>query len=245
VHAAVGTLAALTERARTGAGRRLEVSLIDAALASLVNVSQAALATGEEARRYGNSHASIVPYEPYDTASGWIAVAAPNDGLWRRLCEACERPDLLADPRIATNPGRVEHREAVVGTLAETFRTRTAEEWLARLDEAGVPAGKVRGVREAFEAAAAAGDPASVRVEHPTIGELTLARSPFRIDGDAGGAPTAPPLLGQHTVEVLSSIGIDAGALLAAEVAAGPDRPAATAEPRGLGPREIEDFAHG
>jgi len=226
LHAAVGILAALTERARTGAGRRLEVSLLDAALASLVNVAQAALATGEEARRYGNAHASIVPYEPYLTASGWIAVAAPNDGLWRRLCEACERPDLLADPRIETNPGRVEHRAALTATLAQTFRTRTAEEWLARLDQVGVPAGKVRGVHEAFEAAAAAGDSATVLVEHPTIGELSLTRSPIRIEGHPGDAAAAPPLLGQHTVEVLAEIGIDASELLAAAVAAGPDWPA-------------------
>jgi crotonobetainyl-CoA:carnitine CoA-transferase CaiB-like acyl-CoA transferase len=226
VHAAVGILAALNERARTGAGRRLEVSLLDSALASLVNVGQAALATGEEARRYGNAHPSIVPYEPYETASGWIAVAAANDGLWRRLCEACERPDLLADQRLATNPGRVEHREELASSLAGTFRTRTAEDWLARMERHGVPAGKVRGVREAFEAAAQAGDPATVLVDHPTIGELQLARSPIRLQRGGDRRPSAPPVLGQHTVEVLGEIGVDASELLAAAVAADPDRPA-------------------
>jgi crotonobetainyl-CoA:carnitine CoA-transferase CaiB-like acyl-CoA transferase len=208
VHAAVGIVAALGERQRTGAGRRLEVSLLDSGLASLVNVAQAALVTGEEARRYGNAHPSIVPYEPFETASGWIAVAAPNDGLWRRLCEACERADLLADERLATNPGRVEHRDAVVSELGSTFRARTAEEWLARLDQHGVPAGKVRGVREAFEAAAAAGDPATVTVQHPTIGELQLARSPIRLFGTPDRLDP-PPLLGQHTAEVLGELGID------------------------------------
>jgi crotonobetainyl-CoA:carnitine CoA-transferase CaiB-like acyl-CoA transferase len=226
VHAAVGILAALTARERSGRGRRLEVSLLDAALGSLVNVAQAALATGEEAGRYGNAHPSIVPYEPFETASGWIAVAAANDGLWRRLCEAIEREDLLADERLATNPGRVEHRDELVRALAGTFYTRTAEEWLSRLDAHGVPAGKVRGVREAFEAAAAAGEGASVIVGHPTIGELALVRGPIRVDpkdhGDALPAPTAPPLLGQHTVEVLGQIGVDPGALIAAGVAAVP-----------------------
>ena len=229
VHAAVGILAALTERAATGRGRRLEVSLLDTALGSLVNVAQAAIATGEEARRYGNAHPSIVPYEPFETASGWIAVAAANDGLWCRLCEALERADLLAERRFASNPGRVEHREELLRTLAETFRTRSADDWLARLDGSGVPAGKVRGVLEAFDAAAAAGDPASVVVEHPTVGALPLVRGPIRLD--AGGAgdprlgsppPAPPPLLGQHTVEVLEQLGIDAAPLIAAGVAAVP-----------------------
>jgi crotonobetainyl-CoA:carnitine CoA-transferase CaiB-like acyl-CoA transferase len=208
LHAAVGVLAALGERQRTGVGRRLEVSLLDSGLASLVNVAQAALLTGEEARRYGNAHASIVPYQPFETTSGWIAVAAANDGLWRRLCEACERADLLADERFATNPGRVAHRDELVAELAATFRTRTADEWLRRLDQHGVPAGKVRGVREAFEAAAAAGDPATVIVEHPKIGQLMLPRSPIRLRG-VEDRLEPPPMLGEHTAEVMAELGID------------------------------------
>ena len=123
VHAATGILAALHQRALTGAGRRLEVSLLDSGLAGLVNVAQAALMTGTEAQRYGNAHPSIVPYEPFETASGWIAVAAANDALWRRLCAACERPDLLADERFSTNPGRVEHRAELAADLAAMFRS--------------------------------------------------------------------------------------------------------------------------
>jgi crotonobetainyl-CoA:carnitine CoA-transferase CaiB-like acyl-CoA transferase len=226
VHAAVGILAALNERARTGRGRQLEVSLLDAALGSLVNVAQAALATGEEARRYGNAHPSIVPYEPFETSSGWIAVAAANDGLWRRLCEAIGRPDLLADGRLASNRGRVEHREELVRKLTETFRARSADDWLARLDAHGVPAGKVRGVREAFEAAAAAGDAASVVVDHPTIGALPLVRGPIRLDpadpGQSPPVPAAPPLLGQHTAEVLEELGLDAAPLIATGAAGAP-----------------------
>lgn len=241
LHAAAGILAALHERNLTGAGRRLEVSLLDSALASLVNVAQAALVTGAEPGRFGNAHASIVPYQPFETASGWIAVAAANDSLWRRLCAACERPDLLGDARLATNPGRVEHRAELVAALTETFRTRTAEDWLVRLEAQGVPCGIVRGVYEAFEAAAAAGDPATVVVEHPTLGELRLVRGAVRLgDGEgvgavpagrparagggarAGGAPPQtppaggpapppahPPLLGEHTAEVLREVGVD------------------------------------
>ena len=207
LHAAVGILAALRERERTGSGRRIEVSLLESAMAALVNVAQAALSTGVEAGRYGSAHPSIVPYEPFEAADGWIAVAAPNDGLWGRLCAALERPDLVADERFSTNPGRVRHRDELVRSLSSTFRARPAAEWLALLDQHGVPAGKVRGVREAFEAAAEAGEPATIEVEHPTIGRLPLTRSPIRLEAEDLGEPLPPPLLGQHTEEILGELG--------------------------------------
>ena len=224
LHAATAIGAALQGRARTGSGRRIEVSLIDTGLAGLINVAQAVLSTGSEAARYGNAHPSIVPYEPLETADGWIAVAAANDGLWFALCEALERPDLASDARYETNPGRVANREELVSTLGETFRTRPADEWIDRLTAHGVPAGKVRGVREAFAAAAEAGDPASIRVEHPTIGSLPLVRSPIRLDPEPAAPPLAPPLLGGDTVEILRELGVDPEPLIAAGVAADQSR---------------------
>jgi crotonobetainyl-CoA:carnitine CoA-transferase CaiB-like acyl-CoA transferase len=209
LHAATGILAALHARNQTGAGRRIEVSLLDSGLAGLVNVAQAALSTGLEARRYGNAHASIVPYEPFETAEGWIAVAAPNDQLWLRLCEVLGRADLAADARLAENPGRVAHREEVVSALSETFRTQTAEHWLRALQARGVPSGKVRGVREAFAAAESAGRAATILTEHPSAGKLPVTASPIRFDPPIGDVPAAPPLLGQHTAEVLRELGID------------------------------------
>jgi crotonobetainyl-CoA:carnitine CoA-transferase CaiB-like acyl-CoA transferase len=209
LQAATGILAALHARAQTGEGRRIEVSLLDSALAGLVNVAQAVLSTGEEARRYGNAHPSIVPYQPFETTEGWIAVAAPNDGLWAALCEVCDRADLAGDERLSTNAGRVEHRDEVVSALAETFRTRAAEEWLTSLQARGVPAGKVRGVRDAFDAAAQAGEPATIVAQHPSIGELPLTRNPIRLFPPPGTEPSPPPLLGQHTLEVLRELGIE------------------------------------
>ena len=221
IHAATGICAALRAREATGEGRRIEVSLLDSALAGLVNVAQAALATGAEARRYGNGHPSIVPYEPFQTADGWIAVAAANDALWRALCAAMERPDLAADERFAGNPGRVAHRDELTRELARSFAGRGAEEWLARLEAHGVPSGKIRGVGEAFAAAASAGRPATVTVRHPTAGELELPAGPIQLSEPSGaGAPLPPPLLGEHTREVLTELGLDAEELIASGVAA-------------------------
>jgi crotonobetainyl-CoA:carnitine CoA-transferase CaiB-like acyl-CoA transferase len=202
LHAAVAILAAL----RGGEGARIEVPLLDSGLAGLVNVAQNALVTGREPERHGNAHPNIVPYQDFETASGRIAVAAGNDGLFRALCAAIGREDLPADERFATNAARVEHRRELIPELQRVLRERPADDWVALLDAAGVPVGKVRSVPEALEAAAGAGRPATVRVEHPTIGELELVGSPIWGPAEASAA-TPPPLLGEHTSEVLRELG--------------------------------------
>jgi CoA:oxalate CoA-transferase len=200
LHAAVAILAAV----RGGGPARIEVPLLDSALAGLVNVVTGALITGEEPGRFGNAHPHIVPYQPFRAADGWVAVAAANDGLFRRLAEAIGRPELAE--RWPTNASRVENRDALVAQLDAVFATRGADEWAALLDDAGVPAGKIRGVLEAVEAAAAAGSDPRVTVEHPTAGALDLIGSPIRTGGMR--PPEPPPLLGQHTAEVLAEMGI-------------------------------------
>jgi crotonobetainyl-CoA:carnitine CoA-transferase CaiB-like acyl-CoA transferase len=199
LHAAVAILAGL----KGGEGARIEVPLLDSGLAGLVNVAQNALVTGAEPTRFGNAHPNIVPYETFETASGQIAIAAANDGLFRALCGVLGL-DVLAD-RFPTNAGRVEHRAELIPLLAQRLRERPAEEWISELDAAGVPVGKVRTVPEALAAATAAGRPATLTVEHPTAGPLGLVASP--IWGPTDSAPSAPPLLGQHTREVLLELG--------------------------------------
>jgi CoA:oxalate CoA-transferase len=216
LNAAVAVLAAV----RRGAGERIEVSLLDAALAAQVNVAQGALITGEEAARHGNAHPSIVPYEPFRTRDGWIAIAAANDGLFARLAAAIGAPALAEDERFATNTDRVRNRLELIPLLAERMAERAADEWLGVFAEAGVPAGKIRGVREALDAAA----PATVEVDHPTAGRIELVRPAFRLaGGTAEAAP--PPLLGEHTREVLAELSVTGARideLLAAGVVAEP-----------------------
>ncbi len=205
LHAATAVAAAL----RSGEGARIEVPLIDSALAGLVNVAQGALVTGAEPERHGNAHPNIVPYEDFATASGRLAVAAPNDGLFRRLCAVVGLEELAADQRYATNADRVGNRAELIPVLATAFARRSAEEWVELLGAAGVPAGKVRSVSAALEAVAAAGREATVRVDHPTAGQVDLVRSPIRT-GAGEREPSPPPLLGEHTAEVLAEIGCDA-----------------------------------
>jgi crotonobetainyl-CoA:carnitine CoA-transferase CaiB-like acyl-CoA transferase len=190
--AATAILAALLE----GGGKRIEISLGHVARSALVNLAQNALVTGEEPPRHGNAHASIVPYQTFATADATIAVGGANDGLYRRLCAALERPDLADDPRFATNPARVEHREELVAELGRVFVERPADEWVERLAAAGVPVAKVTGVLEAL-----AGH--TFTVDHPAVGRLPLVPSPL------GASPRPPPLLGEHTREVLAEAGYD------------------------------------
>jgi crotonobetainyl-CoA:carnitine CoA-transferase CaiB-like acyl-CoA transferase len=204
LHAAVGILAAV----RSGEGERIEVSLLDSGLASLVNVVSSVLVSGEEPRRHGNAHPSIVPYETFHAADAMIAIAAPNDGLYRRLCEVLGAPELADDERFATNSDRVVNREVLIPLIEERLATRSADDWLAGLDEAGVPSGKIRSVPEALAAAAEAGMPASTSVPHPTAGEVELVNSPIQLASGLRPAE-APPLLGQHTAEVLRELGLE------------------------------------
>jgi crotonobetainyl-CoA:carnitine CoA-transferase CaiB-like acyl-CoA transferase len=200
LHAASAVLACLNG----GQGGRVEVPLLDSGLAGLVNVAQNALVTGAEPVRYGNAHPNIVPYETFDTASGQLAIAAANDGLFMALCGVLGL-DLAEQERFATNAARVENRAELIPLLSARLRERPAEEWLEALDAAGVPVGKVRTVAEALAAAAEAGRAATVSVDHPTAGTLDLVASP--IWGPTRTDPGPPPLLGEHTREVLGELG--------------------------------------
>jgi len=202
LHAAAAILAGL----HGGEGARIEVPLLDSGLAGLVNVAQNALVTGREPERHGNAHPNIVPYQDFETATARIAIAAANDGLFQALCRALGLEPLGEDERFATNAGRVENRRELIPLLQERLRGRPAEEWVEALDAAGVPVGAVRTVPDALAAAAGAGRPATLSVQHPSAGPLELVASPIWGATDPTAA-TPPPLLGEHTAEVLGELG--------------------------------------
>jgi crotonobetainyl-CoA:carnitine CoA-transferase CaiB-like acyl-CoA transferase len=202
LHAAAAILACL----HGGEGARIEVPLLDSGLAGLVNVAQNALVTGREPERHGNAHPNIVPYQDFETATARIAIAAANDGLFRALCGVLRLDELADDERFATNAGRVENRRQLIPLLQERLRERPAEEWVEALDTAGVPVGEVRTVPDALAAAARAGRPATLGVQHPSAGPLELVASPIWGATDPSAA-TPPPLLGEHTAEVLGELG--------------------------------------
>ena len=208
LNAAVGILGALMRARVTGRGENISVSLVNSTLSSLVNLTQQALVTGTEPARVGNAHTTIVPYQVFPTADAEIVIAAGNDALYQRLCKAVDRPDLAEDARFATNPERVAHREELVGELSATLRALPAEHWMEVLVGAGVPVGRVRGVLDALRTADASGDDVLRSVEHPTAGLLEQVRAGFRME-QTPTPMTAPPLLGQHSAQVLAELGLD------------------------------------
>lgn len=211
--AAIGILSALHERERTGKGQLLEVSLLDASIASLVNIAQNALATGADPPRIGPSHPSIVPYQLFEASDGHLMVAAANDPAFERLCVVIGLDDLASDARFSTNHSRVENREELVPLLSARFLERGVGEWLDLLAEQKIPCGKVRGVHDAIGAAAEAGDPVTVEVEvdspSGTREQIQLIRQPIRFLSDPSEPRLdPPPRLGEHTVEILTEMGL-------------------------------------
>jgi crotonobetainyl-CoA:carnitine CoA-transferase CaiB-like acyl-CoA transferase len=197
-YAATGILAALRERDRGGRGQRLEVALYDAALAGLVNVTQAALVTGREPPRFGNAHPTIVPYQAFAAADRTFVVAVGNDAQWRRLCGVLAAPELADDARFATNPGRVENRAALVDLLAARFRARPAGDWLAAMEASGVPCAPVQSVGEALADPVVTERGGFWEMEGPTYGRVSTVPSPVRFSRTPAALRRPAPGLGEE-----------------------------------------------
>jgi crotonobetainyl-CoA:carnitine CoA-transferase CaiB-like acyl-CoA transferase len=195
--AVVGVQAALAERERTGHGRHVEVSLMDAALTALLNQGSAWVAGGQVPGRLGNRHPSIVPYETYDAADRPFAVAVGNDRLFARLCTAVGLDELPGDPRFATNEARVANVDALAEAMRPVFAGEAADHWVALLRGAGVPAGRINGVDEAWALAESLGmEP----IAHPD--GVPVPAPPLRLDGERPEVRRAPPRLDEHGDEI-------------------------------------------
>jgi len=198
-------LAALTARNRTGRGQHVEVCLYDSGIAMLINVASNYLVSGKDARRFGNGHPSIVPYTTYPAADGLIAVAVGNDGQFARFAETVGHSEWAHDSRFAKNPDRVTNREALDDLIAQTLKREQSSTWSEKLRAAGVPCGPINSVAEALN------DPHTLArgmvrtVKHPKVGDLRMVGIPFRFSATPEAIRRAPPLLGQHTEEVLGT----------------------------------------
>jgi crotonobetainyl-CoA:carnitine CoA-transferase CaiB-like acyl-CoA transferase len=207
MHATQAILAALYHRQLTGEGQSVDVALYRSGIQLLANIASAYLNTEKEPVRFGNAHPSIVPYQAFDTADGMLALAVGTDDQFRRLClEVLERPDLAGAPEFATNRKRGENRPVLVEELASLFRARGTEHWLERLAAANVPGGKVRKVSEAFLDQPELSGQMVAEVPHPQLGKVKVVLSPLRFSACSLAEPTYPPLLGEHSGEVLQQV---------------------------------------
>jgi crotonobetainyl-CoA:carnitine CoA-transferase CaiB-like acyl-CoA transferase len=204
--AAHGIVLALFARERTGVGQKVEIAMLEVMAALLTYQGQAYLATGQSPRRRGNQHPSIVPYEVFRAADGYLTLGVANNSLWTRCCQALGRPDLATDPRFDTEAKRVEHRDALVPLLERVFATAPVATWLDRLAGAGVPAGKIKSVGEVLDSDHLRARGAIVTLAHPAAGPIRMVGPAIRLHGTPGEAAAPAPLLGEHTDEVLGKL---------------------------------------
>jgi formyl-CoA transferase len=198
-------LAALRVSETSGRGQLIDMSLFDAHLSWLANVGSSYLVTGETPARYGNGHPNIVPYQAFRASDGWLVLAVGNERQWQRFCHAVGRADLAADALFATNELRVTNRSALVPLLETLFAGHTVGEWVALLREHDVPAGPVSTVDRALESEQAQARGMVQTVEHPG-GPLRLVASPLGLTATPPAIWRRPPLLGEHTDEVLREV---------------------------------------
>jgi crotonobetainyl-CoA:carnitine CoA-transferase CaiB-like acyl-CoA transferase len=214
---AVAVLAAVAGRDRAGSpafgrGQRIDLSLLESTIAWLANQASNHLVGGLVPGRMGNQHPNITPYETFMTLDGEIAVAVGSERQWPRFCEAVERPALAADPRFADNAARLAHRAELRELLVAVFAAGSSAHWLSRLEAADVPCGPINDLAAVFRDPQVLARRMVETVEHPTIGPVRLTGVPFKLSQTPASVRSAPPLLGQHTDEVLRWLGYDEAA---------------------------------
>ena len=207
-------LAALVERGRTGKGRYIDIALNDSLLALFTYQAGRFFATGEIPSLEGNHHPTIAPYGTFAVRDGFLNVAVASDAQYMRFCEAIRAPELAEDPRFATNALRQAAKLDLASAIEGHLREDTRAGWLERFEDFGIPAGPILGIDEAFASPLATERDMTVEIEHPKSGRITQVGAPWKIDGASSPIRIPPPLLGQHTAEVLRDwLGLDVSEL--------------------------------
>ena len=206
MHLAVGILAAVEARHRTGLGQMVEASLLDSAISFGVYEAAHVFATAERPPRIGQAHRGSSPYQVFETADGWITVGAAQQNFWEALCRILDAPDLREDPRFRTNRDRVAHNDLLVGLLGQRFRQHGSDHWLDALEEAGIPAGPVLDFAEALSHPQTIAREMVVEVQHAIAGPTRTLGVPAKLSATPGTVRRAAPALGEHTREVLDAL---------------------------------------
>jgi formyl-CoA transferase len=216
LYATIAILAALSHRERSDAGQHIDLALLDVQVAALANVALNYLVGGVVPRRWGNAHANIAPYQVLPTADQPIVLAIGNDGQFKKFCEVAGAPAITADPRFATNDARVKHRDALTRELEVLLRARPAATWLEALEPAGVPCAPINDLAQVFADPQVRHRGMRVDVPHPSGATVPLVANPIRLSETPVGYDAPPPLLGQHTDEILKErLGFDAAQIVA------------------------------
>jgi len=206
VYASGAITSALLWRERSGEGQYIDCSLLDVQVSGLANIASNYLVAGREAQRWGTAHESIIPYQVFPTKDQPIAIAAANEKLWASFCKVLGKPEWLEDPRFESNPKRVENRDALIPMINEVMSQKTCDEWMKGMVAASVPAGPVNNMQRLFADPQVLHREMIAEVPHPTIGTLRLGGVPVKYSATPGAVRLPPPLLGQHTTEVLADV---------------------------------------
>jgi len=198
---AIGT--ALYFRERTGEGQKIELSLFESQVASLINIASSYLIAGEAPKKWGTAHATIVPYQAFKAQDEYIIVGAGNQRLWRRFCKVLEREDLVDDPRFCDIEQRSKNRKELIDIIAKRVAQKDGSQWLRKLEEEGVPCGPINSMDKVFSHPQITARDMLVDVEHPTAGRIKLVGIPVKYSKTPGSVRLPPPLLGEHTEEIL------------------------------------------
>jgi crotonobetainyl-CoA:carnitine CoA-transferase CaiB-like acyl-CoA transferase len=206
MYATIAICAAIAHREKSGAGQHLDLALLDTQVGILANQGMNYLATGKAPGRIGNAHPNIVPYQPFRTKDGDVILACGNDNLFSKFCEVAGCQELVKDPRFATNSKRVENREEITRLLAAVFAKRATKDWCDALEGAGVPNGPINNLEQVFEEPQVVARGMKIELEHAVAGRIPLIASPMKFSDTTLEFRNPPPVLGQHTDEVLRAV---------------------------------------